>query len=94
MSQGVAGCQLTQLATLLEATATKLQLDTTAADIGLVAQVLVQGSDVTLDIAKLIKRLGDNFELGRHHSMHYFWLQTGRGAAERSCNSIPGSRRV
>merc|ERR1712195_322180 len=54
LSQGVSGCQLTQLAKLLEATATKLQLDTTAADIGLVAQVLVQGSDVTLDIAKIV----------------------------------------
>jgi len=54
LSTSVSGCKLTQLATLLEATALKLNANTAATDIGLVAQVLVEGSDVTLDIAKLV----------------------------------------
>merc|ERR1712166_368843 len=54
LSTGVSGCKLTQLAKLLETTALKLNANAAATDIGLVAQVLVQGSDVTLDIAKLV----------------------------------------
>lgn len=54
LASGVKDCQLTKLATILENTATKFGSKAAAADIGEVAQVLVEGSDVTLDIKKLI----------------------------------------
>jgi len=54
LATGVQDCHLSELATVLENTATKLGSQAAAAAIGEVAQVLVDGSDITLDIQKLI----------------------------------------
>jgi len=59
-ASSVKGCHLDELATILEETASKMGANATATDIGTVAQILVQGSDVTLDVQKLLQDFNGN----------------------------------
>jgi hypothetical protein len=58
LAHGVDACGVKDLSTLLETTATQLGLNTTAGVIGDVEQLLVNGADVTLDVASLVADAG------------------------------------
>ena len=58
LAHGVDACGVKDLSTLLETTATQLGLNTTSGVIGDVEQLLVNGADITLDVASLVADAG------------------------------------
>jgi len=91
LSTGVTGCGLTQLAKVLEDTASKLGAPTVAAEIGSVVQILVDGSDLTLDLAQLVAdaKAGSWSSVGHDLGSLSAWLQQ-TGCESFVCKLVEG----
>lgn len=77
-------CGVQRLGTIIEDASTALHADVVATDVGMVVQVLVKGSDVALDVQKMITHVetDDWAGLGRDMGALSDWL------ASTSCNAM------
>jgi hypothetical protein len=91
IAHSVSDCGATQLAKILEDTATKLGDPTAASAIGAAVQVLVQGADVTLDINKLIQDANAQSWSSVGHDLGTLatWLD-GTGCKSFVCKIVEG----
>jgi len=91
LASSVNGCGVTSLAQILEDTASKLGQPTIAADIGTVVSVIVQGSDVTLDLKQLVAdaQAGSWSSVGHDLGVLSTWLG-GTGCTSFVCKLVEG----
>jgi hypothetical protein len=91
MATAVKDCGATDFALILEDVATKLGAPAVATEIGAVVQVLVDGSDLTLDINKLIAdgKAGSWSSVGHDLGSLSSWL-AGTGCKSFVCKIVEG----
>jgi len=91
MATAVKDCGATDFALILEDVATKLGAPAVATDIGVVVSVIVEGSDLTLDINKLVQdaRAGSWSSVGHDLGSLSSWL-AGTGCKSVVCKIVEG----